>query len=634
MKQLLNAILTILLCGLIYFNQNNYLLINLFILIFISTINNNLFAYISIIPLIKINPTYFFILLIISLLYLLISKCIKKTGYKLLSIATINLIFYTFSLFQNLLSTTLIILLIILQFLFIISKIVLKKYPSVSLELLIMLISILNYPGVSTFVFVLIFLIVSFIINYLYPKNFFIFTTFFVMLFLLYKTNNYTYALTSILAYLPHFLLTSKKRDPHKNVELLLDDINQNISDFCALMNDFSNDNFNSNWEKRVSSSIMILIETNCKSCKNRSQCYTNLKFKTYKYLKNILLNNNEVGYFTCIYYSDMVLQAKELAIKYNLKQLPSKDGYHFDNLSLALSNYFIALFQKITPNTIKIINFKQQLDANKIKNYHYQIFNENHYSIEIETENVKYLKDISLLASNYFPKMQIKKEDLKITITPKIEFFVSYDSATLSHNNYQLSGDNYLVQNLQEGIFICALADGMGSGYEAYKLSSETLKMISRITKCTLDFETSLTILNNFFKIKDFEEAYSTLDFVDINLIDGKMNLYKLGSSTTYIIREDKIIPIYNNNLPFGINDLITREEYLLKKDDLIILISDGITDYISETKLQKLLLSLKKENPHKIVYDVLQGIYHENNNKINDDMTCIALKIGQNVI
>ena len=156
---------------------------------------------------------------------------------------------------------------------------------------------------------------------------------------------------------------------------------------------------------------------------------------------------------------------------------------------------------------------------------------------------------------------------------------------------------------------------------------------MIDKITKCCLDFQTSLTILNSFFKIKDLEEAYSTLDFIDINLIDGKMNLYKLGSSTTYIIRNEKIIPIYNNNLPFGVNDLITKEEYLLKNDDLVILVSDGVSDYISETKLQKVLLSLRNETPHKIVYEVLQGIYRENNNKINDDMTCIALKIAQKI-
>ena len=71
--------------------------------------------------------------------------------------------------------------------------------------------------------------------------------------------------------------------------------------------------------------------------------------------------------------------------------------------------------------------------------------------------------------------------------------------------------------------------------------------------------------------------------------------------------------------------------KNYDLKNDDLVILISDGVTDYISETKLQKVILSLKNETPHKIVYEILQGIYRENNSKINDDMTCIAIKIAQ---
>ena len=146
---------------------------------------------------------------------------------------------------------------------------------------------------------------------------------------------------------------------------------------------------------------------------------------------------------------------------------------------------------------------------------------------------------------------------------------------------------------------------------------------------KRDLFFETSLQILNNFFKTRDLSDSYATLDLVDINLTDGVLNLYKLGSSTTYISRGDKIIPIYNNNLPFGISELITKEEYRITDGDLIVLVSDGINDYIDEGVLIKYIESLKAEPPHKIVYEILQKIYYENNNSIKDDMSCIAIKI-----
>ena len=631
MKQFLSATITILLSILIYFNENaTYLLISLFILLLTSALIENYFAYITIIPLIKINPTYFFILLVLSIIFVLITKSIKRTGFKILSLISISLPFHIITLLWLNFSLPLIISTVILQALILSANVLLKKYPSVSFELLIFIIALLNFKSTHSLALVSIYTLCALIINYLFRKNFFMYHSFILMIYLLYKSLDFNYALIAILAYLPHFLFYKYGLKNENNVELLLDDINQNISDFCSLMSDFSNDNFNTNWEKRLSNAILILIESNCKSCKNRTECYTNLKFKTYKYLKNLLLNNNELGYFTCLYYSDMALKAKDLSVKNQLLPIPKKEGYQFDNLSSSLSNYFIALFQKITPKTMMVLNFKQKLDLSKIKNYRYQIFDDYHYSIDISCKQ-NYQKELITLANQHFSNIQIKKSDDGIKITPKINYFISYDSATLSHNNYQLSGDNFMFKNLDEGIFICALSDGMGSGYEAYKLSSETLRMITKIISCTLDFETSLTILNNFFKIKDLEEAYSTLDFVDINLLNGKMNLYKLGSATTYIVRNEKIIPIYNNCLPFGINDLITKEEYDLKNDDLVILISDGVTDYISEAKLQKVILNLKNETPHKIVYEILQGIYRENNSKINDDMTCIAIKIAQ---
>ena len=101
------------------------------------------------------------------------------------------------------------------------------------------------------------------------------------------------------------------------------------------------------------------------------------------------------------------------------------------------------------------------------------------------------------------------------------------------------------------------------------------------------------------------------------------------MGSSTTYISRGDKIVPIYNNNLPFGISDLITKEEYSISDGDLIILVSDGINDYISEDILIKYIETLKSEAPHKIVYEILQKIYYENGNQIKDDMSCVVLKL-----
>ena len=325
--------------------------------------------------------------------------------------------------------------------------------------------------------------------------------------------------------------------------------------------------------------------------------------------------------------------KALQLQKQYDLIPELETDNLKVYGICSSVQNYFISMFEKISPKMIKLINFKKLLVEQNIlfTQFESQIINETTFLFKISAKKESDLIVIKNTADTYFKKNNINVTIINnnVLIYPIKKYKVSYDSASLSLNNCQISGDNMLIKNINETSFLCALSDGMGSGFHAYQLSQETLKMVDNITKCNISFDASLQILNNFFKTKDLSDSYATLDLLNINLTDGTINLYKLGSSTTYISRGDKIIPIYNNNLPFGISDLITKDEFSAEDGDLIILVSDGINDYIEEKSLIKYIETIKDEPPHKIVYDILQKIYYENKSQIKDDMSCIAVKI-----
>ena len=645
-KTILNILLILSLSTLIYLGNILFIEISLFLLIILMTLNKNYFSYLSIIPLIFVNQYSFFIFAFICLFIFLVNKYIKNKIIRNISIFTLSLIFFFYAIYILNIDIVIISLLYTIIVASIIVNSFVKKISNQYLnESLILFVSIISIMHVDKILFLSMFLIIICCEALLYKKYYYIITSFLICSYALLKTQNGLYILIQFMAYLGCFInyVTNSKKHTSK-IEFVLEDININVSNFCNFINYFSQISYKTEYEKHLSSAIKILIENHCTTCKKRNLCYGDKKLKTYIFLKDILTKKSQINSkdepslnFECLYYSLMTEQAISLKKQYNLYPDDNLDEYKLLGVCSSVQNYFISLFDKMSPKYLKVLNFKKELLDRNI-NYillDYSMTNEYDFEYKIKVRNNHSINIISDFAKEYFDKnIVIDVKDKELCIHPFKNFKVIYDSATLSFNNCQISGDNFMFKVINNTNFICALSDGMGSGYEAYELSQKTLKMVDQITNCNIDFQTSLEILNNFFKAKDMADSYATLDFVNINLINGVLNLYKLGSSTTYISRNGTIIPIYNNNLPFGISELITKEDYTVCDGDLIILVSDGINDYIDENRLLEFIKTIQKESPHKIVYEILQKIYYENNSEIKDDMSCIAIKVIKNTI
>lgn len=645
LQKILQILLILSLSLLIYLGNITLININLFLLIILSTLNKNYFSLFAIIPLFFINKTLLLIFSFLWILLFLVNKFIKKNLLKNISITLISVIYFAYELLINKTEVQMVLFLfLILSVLLLINILNISLSKRIVTEVLILSLSILNLSFINIYYFLFLYLILMLIEGIKTNKPYYLITSFLITCYAIYTTSNIIYLTIQIFAYLGYlFNFLIKKSNLNNDLEYVLEDINTNISNFCNFLNHFSKITYNNDYEKRVSSSIKILIESYCVNCGNRNICYANKKIKTYIYLKELLTKEAQINsqseinnLFECKYYFKMAEAALDLQKKYNLITQLEVDNLKVYGVCSSVQNYFISMFEKISPKMIKLMNFKKVLIEQNImfNDFESQIISETTFQFKISTKRNTDLLLIKDAATSYFKKndITITMKENSLYIHPVKKYKVIYDSATLSLNNCQISGDNLLIKTINESNFLCALSDGMGSGFYAYQLSQETLKMVDNITNCNISFDAALQILNNFFKTKDLSDSYATLDLVNINLTDGILDLYKLGSSTTYISRGNKIIPIYNNNLPFGISDLVTKEEYSIADNDLIILVSDGINDYIDEGSLVKFIETIKDELPHKIVYEILQKIYYENKNQIKDDMSCIAIKIKSN--
>ena len=77
----------------------------------------------------------------------------------------------------------------------------------------------------------------------------------------------------------------------------------------------------------------------------------------------------------------------------------------------------------------------------------------------------------------------------------------------------------------------IACICDGMGKGLNANIVSSNTLKFIDEITSLNITSETAIQIINTFYYIQDYQDIYTTLDYIEIDKNNGKLTLFKAGA-------------------------------------------------------------------------------------------------------
>ena len=166
-----------------------------------------------------------------------------------------------------------------------------------------------------------------------------------------------------------------------------------------------------------------------------------------------------------------------------------------------------------------------------------------------------------------------------------------------------------------------------MGSGHKAYKESSEALKLISNLSSYHFSLKTILKLLENFYDLKCDYDSYATLDILNLNTANMKMNLYKLGSTTSYIYHNNELQSLLNRALPLKLDDMNSAYELEFFKNDVIILMSDGISDFVPELQIKNEINF--NNDAKKIMNDILQKLYQNTNNELKDDASIIVIKI-----
>lgn len=246
--------------------------------------------------------------------------------------------------------------------------------------------------------------------------------------------------------------------------------------------------------------------------------------------------------------------------------------------------------------------------------------------------------KDVTLILSEAFgQKLTLSRAEavsdgeiaLTIKIAPKLD--AAFGVSKVTKSGSEASGDGYSLVKVDENNFLIALSDGMGSGNVAEKTTDTALNLIESLYKAGMDSEFILSLVNKLLAIS-IDDNFSAMDIALVDLRMGDTAFIKIGSPYGFILSEDGMRFIEGSSLPLGILDDLrpTTAYQTLDKNDVIVMLSDGVTDaFTSSGDLIEFLKTAPIHNPQELADTIVKKALELSGGAPEDDMTAVCVRL-----
>lgn len=199
------------------------------------------------------------------------------------------------------------------------------------------------------------------------------------------------------------------------------------------------------------------------------------------------------------------------------------------------------------------------------------------------------------------------------------------------------LSGDNYSFIELNNGKYMMALSDGMGTGPAAAVESNSAITLLEKYLEAGFDEATAIKAINSAISLKSPDDNFTTIDLCIIDLYTGEAEIIKIGAASTYIKRSDgSCESIASTTLPAGILDSVDIEAKKIdfSHGDMIIMMTDGVQESGGSNDGDWVLSFLEEaesRNPQQVAEEIISKAAERNHGKKVDDMTVLVSKIWE---
>lgn len=203
----------------------------------------------------------------------------------------------------------------------------------------------------------------------------------------------------------------------------------------------------------------------------------------------------------------------------------------------------------------------------------------------------------------------------------------VAYGTAQKKYGDESESGDTVSVLCPSRTRRLFAICDGMGHGAKASETSKNAVRMIESFYRAGIDSGIILNLANKLLKL-GAEDMFSSLDIAVLDMQTGGLDVVKLGSASSFIIRRENIEMLTCTCAPIGIVDDVESitSRYQLFDGDMLLMMSDGVFDALDGAGVCEAIDEIDTQNPQTLADAILEKALQKG---ANDDCTVLAMRL-----
>jgi stage II sporulation protein E len=212
-----------------------------------------------------------------------------------------------------------------------------------------------------------------------------------------------------------------------------------------------------------------------------------------------------------------------------------------------------------------------------------------------------------------------------------------NWGAAGMIQQGQNTSGDSFRSRQLEDGRFIMALSDGMGSGEAASKESTSVVDLLLQFLEAGFTMDVALGLMNGAMIFGAEKERFSTLDVCLVDCHTGITELYKVGGHVSFLKHKNSVEIAEASGPPMGAGAKVdtSPNRCFLAPGESLVMVTDGVLEYLHVKDpaacLQQLIAELSEEDAAAFSRRILERVLLYTGGTVQDDMTILTIKIQE---